>query len=99
MEDLFYISILVFAILIIIITFVTLPNVVGDERKRMIRTKAQAHAFSTMIFLLTYQAGRDFYSTFRGNDPYEAIPPFATLSGAAVIYIGSLLFFNRKYGK
>ena len=91
------ISILLIAAILIVITLVTLPNV-GDERKRMIKTKAQSFTFTIIIALLVLETGKDLYSIFGGNQSYEAKPPFALLSSAAVIYLISLLFFRRKYG-
>jgi hypothetical protein len=92
-----YISILLISAILIVITLVTLPNV-GDERKRMIKTKAQAFTFTIIITLLAIEAGKDMYSIFWGIEPYEAKHPFSLLSSAAVIYLSSLLFLRRKYG-
>ncbi|MBP3950248.1 hypothetical protein [Bacillus suaedae] len=92
-----YISILFISAILIVITVVSLPNV-GAERKRMIKTKAKSFTFTIIITLLVIEASKDLYSVFWGNEPYVAKPPFALLSGAAFIYLSSLLFFKRKYG-
>lgn len=93
----FYISILLGSVLLIITTFVTLPNV-GDERKKMIKTQAQSFSFTVIIMMLLIEAGRDIYSILWGTVPYEPKPAFALLTGAALIYLVSLLFYRRKYG-
>jgi hypothetical protein len=92
-----YISILLISTILIVITLVSLPNV-GDERRRMIKTKAQSFTFTIIITLLAIEASKDLYSIFWGNEPYVAKPPFALLGSAAFLYLGSLLFFRRKYG-
>jgi hypothetical protein len=91
------ISVVLISAILIIVTLVTLPNV-GDERKRMIKTKAQSSTFTIIIAMLVFETGKDLYSIFWGNQPYEAKPPFALLSSASFIYLISLLFYRRKYG-
>ena len=91
------ISVLIISAILIVITLVTLPNV-GDERKRMIKTKAQSFTFTIIIALLVLETGKDLYSIFWGSHPYEAKPPIGLLGSASAIYLVSLLFLRRKYG-
>ncbi|PYZ96767.1 hypothetical protein CR205_13850 [Alteribacter lacisalsi] len=92
-----YISILIFSAIVILITLVTLPNT-GDERKRLIRTKAQSYAFTIIVAVLLFDAARELYSIFTADSHFDGYSSFTLLGSASFIYLCALLYFRRRYG-
>lgn len=88
---------LALAVTLIVITFVTLLQL-GDERKNLIKMKAQSYTFAAMIFFVLIESGRYIYRSFWGDGSYEGINPFVFLTTISIIYLISLLVFKKKYG-
>jgi hypothetical protein len=87
-----FFSILGISAILIIITFVSLPQL-GDERKNLIKMKAQSYTFAVVIGYTLIQLFKNMY-----NSSYEGINPFTFLITISIIYLISLLFFRKKYG-
>ena len=87
-----FFSILGISAILIIITLVSLPQL-GDERKNLIKMKAQSYTFAVVIGYVLIQLFKNMY-----NSSYEGINPFTFLITISIIYLISLLFFRKKYG-
>ncbi|MEK3953774.1 hypothetical protein [Psychrobacillus sp. FSL K6-1464] len=78
--------------ILIIGTLVSLPQV-GDERKNLIKMKAQSYTFAVAMGYVLIQLFKNIY-----NGSNEGINPFTFLITISIIYLISLLFFRKKYG-
>ena len=78
--------------ILIIGTLVSLPQV-GDERKNLIKMKAQSYTFAVAMGYVLIQLIKNIY-----NGSNEGINPFTFLITISIIYLISLLFFRKKYG-
>jgi len=83
--------------LLIIVTLLSLPQL-GDERKNMIKMKAQSFTFTAIIGYALIEFGGNVYRTIWGSGFYEGINPFTFLVTFSLMYLMSLLFFKKKYG-
>src|SRR5699024_3614336 len=95
------IAFLVFLIscfILIIITLMSLPKL-GDERKEFIKIKAQSYTFTVVIGYALVEIGRSVYKNIWSDSSYPGINPFIFLVAISVIYLISLLFSKKKYGK
>ena len=92
-----FLSLLAIAVTLIVITLISLPKL-GDERKNLIKMKAQSYAFTVVIGYVLIEFGRNIYRTTWGNGSYEGMNPFVFLVVISVIYLISLLFTKKKYG-
>lgn len=92
-----FLSILVISVILIIITFISLPQL-GDERKNLIKMKAQSYTFVIVIFYFLFEIGSNIYKLFWGDGSYEGVNPFIFLTTISIIYLISLLVFKKKYG-
>ncbi len=88
---------LVLSLILIFFTISTLPQL-GDERKKLIKMKAQSYSFAVVIAVLVFEMGKKVYSAFWGSNTYEGISPFSFLLSICIIYLITLLFYKRKYG-
>lgn len=93
---LFFIILGISAILIIV-TLASLPQL-GDERKNLIRIRAQSFTFVVVIGYILIQLFKNIYVTTWKNGSYEGINPFTFLVTTSIVYLISLLFFKKKYG-
>ena len=73
-------------------TLVSLPQV-GDERKNLIKMKAQSYTFAVAMGYVLIQLFKNIY-----NGSNVGINPFTFLITISIIYLISLLFFRKKYG-
>ena len=80
------------SVILIIGTLVSLPQV-GDERKNLIKMKAQSYTFAVAMGYVLIQLFKNIY-----NGSNEGINPFIFLITISIIYLISLLFFRKKYG-
>lgn len=87
-----FFSILGISAILIIVTLVSLPQL-GDERKNLIKMKAQSYTFAVVIGYALIELFKNIY-----NGSYEGINPFTFLITTSIIYLSSLLFFKKKYG-
>ncbi|MEK4198054.1 hypothetical protein [Cytobacillus sp. FSL K6-0265] len=92
-----FFSLLALSLLLIFYTISTLPQL-GDERKKLIKMKAQSYSFAVVIVGLVIEMGEKVYSVFWGSNTYEGISPFSFLLSICIIYLITLLFYKRKYG-
>lgn len=93
---LLFFDVLVICVILIGITLITLPQL-GDERKNLIKLKAQSYAFTVVVGFMLIETGRNIYRTTWGSEPYEGINPFIFLNVISVIYLSALLFTKGKY--
>ncbi|MCD5324381.1 MULTISPECIES: hypothetical protein [Pontibacillus] len=72
----------------------------GDERRKFINTKAQSYAFIVVIGILILEVAESIYRTAQGESSYTGIgiSPIMFLTVVAVIYLGTLLVYRKKYG-
>lgn len=89
--------ILIIFVVLIGITLVSLPKL-GDERKNLIKMKAQSFTFTTIIGYALIEIGENIYRTTWGGGSYQGINPFTFLVTFSIAYLLSLLFFKKKYG-
>lgn len=92
-----FFGLLAISVILIIMTLVSLPKL-GDERKNLIKMKAQSYTFTIVIGYALIEFGRNIYRTTWGNGSYEGMNPFTFLVAISVIYLISLLFTKKKYG-
>jgi hypothetical protein len=92
-----FLSLLGISILLIIITLLSLPQL-GDERRNLIKMKAQSFTFTAIIGYVFLEFGGNIYRTIWGSGSYEGINPFTFLVTFSLMYLTSLLFFKKKYG-
>lgn len=90
-------SLLGISFLLIIVTLLSLLQL-GDERKDMIKMKAQSSTFTVIIAYALIEFGGNVYRTVWGSGSYEGINPFIFLVTFSLMYLMSLLFFKKKYG-
>lgn len=90
-------SLLGISFLLIIVTLLSLLQL-GDERKDMIKMKAQSSTFTVIIAYALIEFGGNVYRTVWGGGSYEGINPFIFLVTFSLMYLMSLLFFKKKYG-
>lgn len=98
--DWILIAILVFltiCVALVVVTLVTLPKL-GDERKNLVKMKAQAYTFTVVIVFVLIQIGENIYRITWGNGSYEGMNPLIFLLTISVVYLIALLFTKRKYG-
>jgi len=88
----FLFSILGISAILIIVTLVSLPQL-GDERKNLIKMKAQSYTFAVVMGYVLIQLFKNIY-----NGSNEGINPFIFLITISIIYLISLLFVRKKYG-
>ena len=89
--------VLVISVILIIMALVSLPQV-GDERKNLIKMKAQSYTFAAVIAYVLLQTFKNIYAIFQENGTYDGINPFTFLVAISIAYLGTLLFFKKKYG-
>lgn len=92
-----FLGLLAIAVTLIVVTLINLPKL-GDERKNLIKMKAQSYAFTVVIGYVLIEFGRNIYRTTWGNGSYKGMNPFIFLVAISVIYLISLLFTKKKYG-
>lgn len=92
----FYILLAIF-ILAIVFTLVSLPQL-GDERKDLIKMKAQSFTFTAIIGYVLLEFAGNIYREYWGKGSYEGINPLNFLIIFSIMYLVSLLFFKKKYG-
>ncbi|QGG47575.1 hypothetical protein [Heliorestis convoluta] len=92
-----FLSWLVICVVLIIATLVTLPQL-GDERKDLIKMKAQSYAFATVIFWLIFETGKSIYFTIWTDKTYTSIEPAALLIIISGMYLITLFYYKKKYG-
>jgi len=88
---------LLICLTLIVVTLVTLPKL-GDERKDLVKMKAQSYTFTVVIGFLLIQIGENVYRVNWGNGSYEGVNPFIFLLVISVFYLISLLITKKKYG-
>ena len=88
----FLFSILGISAILIIVTLISLPQL-GDERKNLIKMKAQSYTFAVVMGYVLIQLFKNIY-----NGSNEGINPFIFLITISIIYLISLLFVRKKYG-
>lgn len=79
----------------IIITLITLPNF-GDERNKLIKSKAQSVGFIAAIASLILESLKLYYAIFHDNE--YIVDLVNTLVSTSIIYLAALLYYRRKYG-
>lgn len=92
-----FLSLVGISMVLIIMTLLFLPQL-GDERKNLIKMKAQSFTFTAIIGYAFLEVGGNIYRTTSGNGSYEGINPFTFLVTFSLMYLSSLLFFKKKYG-
>ena len=101
MEDWMIITIffgaLALSVLLIVMTLSSLPQL-GDERKKLIKMKAQSYAFAFVIGSVFIQMVEMIYINGWTEGSYEGMNPFTFLVTTSLMYLFTLLFFKRKYG-
>lgn len=85
------------SVILIISTLVSLPQL-GDERKNLIKMKAQSYTFAIVIGYAIIELFKKIYINIWKDGSYEGINPFTFLITTSIIYLISLLFFRKKYG-
>lgn len=70
----------------------------GDERKNLIKMKAQSYSFAVVVFMMLINIFQNIYVTQWADGAYEGVNPFTFLVVISVVYLISLLFFKKKYG-
>ncbi|MEK5146739.1 DUF2178 domain-containing protein [Psychrobacillus sp. FSL K6-4615] len=83
--------------ILIISTLVSLPQL-GDERKNLVKMKAQSFTFAIVIGYVLIELFQKIYINIWKNGSYEGINPVTFLITTSIIYLSSLLFFRKKYG-
>lgn len=96
-------AIVVFVVVIgisVILVGLTLRSLakLGDERKELIKMKAQSSAFAGVIGWMVIEIGRNIYVTTWTNWDYAGLNPFIVLIVISALYSYFLLFFKKKYG-
>ena len=89
-------GILVISAILIIMTLVSLPHA-GDERKNLIKMKAQSYTFAAVIGFILLEFFKNIYVTVWRNETYDGMNPFTLLVAISIAYLGTLLFFKKKY--
>lgn len=92
-----FLGFLAISLILIVITLVSLPKL-GDERKNLIKMKAQSYAFAVVIGYTLLEIAEKAYIVFWGDGSYSGINPFTFLITTSIVYLISLLFFKKKYG-
>lgn len=92
-----FFSLLFISVTLIVIALASLPKF-GDERKNLIKMRAQSYTFTVVIGYILIKIGKNIYRTNWGNGSYEGINPFTFLLTFSVIYLIALLFTKKKYG-
>uniref|UniRef100_UPI00344B4989 hypothetical protein n=1 Tax=Carnobacterium TaxID=2747 RepID=UPI00344B4989 len=85
------------SVVLIILTLISLPKL-GDERKNLVKIKAQSSTFTVIIGYMMIEMGENIYKSVWGNGNYEGINPFVFLFVFSSFYLLSLLSFKKKYG-
>ncbi|MCJ7856163.1 hypothetical protein MUJ63_07555 [Lachnospiraceae bacterium NSJ-143] len=84
-------------ILIVFMLFSLSRN--GDERRKMILSKACSSTFYIMVGMLVLDIIYQFISFGAGrHGAYRGFNPFITLCVLAVVYTINLIYFKKKYG-
>lgn len=93
-------SIIVFLLIILALIFTTLYSLapLGDERKNLIRQKAEAKSFAVVIVFLLIEIGFMTYTNLATNQIYEGLNPLITLIVISVVYLITLLRTKMKHG-
>lgn len=94
---LMFFSIIGISVIAIVITLSSLVKL-GDERKDLIKMKAQSYSFVIIVFVLLIDIIQNIFVMFSGQGKFEDVDPFIFLTVISVIYLVSLLFFKKKYG-
>ncbi len=90
--------ILLLAVGVIIIMFVSLAKQ-GDERRKLIIEKASSKTFAVVIVYLLFCVAESIYNVIADNDlSPEGMNPFITLTVIAVVYAIALTYHKKKYG-
>lgn len=92
----FYILLAIF-VLAIVFTLISLPQL-GDERKNLIKMKAQSSTFAVIIVYVLLEFLENIYRGYWGKGAYEGINPLNFLIVFSIMYLISLLFFKKKHG-
>lgn len=92
-----FVVVIVISVILIGMTLVSLVKL-GDERKNMIKVKAQSYSFAVVVVMLLYNIFKNIYVTTWGNGTYEGVNAFSFLAAISIIYLISLLVFKKKYG-
>lgn len=92
-----FLGVLVACVVLICITLVTLPQL-GDERKNLIKMKAQSFSFAVVIIWMLFEIGESVYLTLWTESSYQGISPISFSVAISAAYLISLLFFKKKYG-
>lgn len=88
---------LVISVLLIGTTLASLPPL-GDERKNLIKMKAQSYTFAVVIGYMLVELFRKAYINLRTDGTYAGVNPFVFLVTVSIVYLVTLLFFKKKYG-
>jgi len=91
-----FLSVLGISLILISVTLISLPQL-GDERKNLIKMKAQSYTFVGVIGYALIEMVKNIYVTWK-NGSVEGINPFTFLVTISIVYLISLLFFKKKYG-
>lgn len=91
-----FLSVLGISVILIIVTLISLPQL-GDERKNLIKMKAQSYTFVGVIGYALIEMVKKIYVTWK-NGSSEGINPFTFLVTISSVYLISLLLFKKKYG-
>ena len=70
----------------------------GDERRRMIVSRASANTFFITVAYLCFRVGENLYRGIAQGLPAQGLDPFVTLSVLAILYAVQLLYFKRRFG-
>ena len=81
----------------IIITLVSLTQL-GDERKKLIKMKAQSFSFVVVFFMLLFHIAKSAYLALAKGDMDYGISPLPFLFTVSLIYLVALRTVKKKYG-
>ena len=92
-----FVVVTVISVILIGMTLISLVKL-GDERKNMIKVKAQSYSFAVVVVILLFNIFKNIYVTTWGNGIYEGVNAFSFLAAISIVYLISLLVFKKKYG-
>lgn len=92
-----FLTIFAICVALIVITLASLPQL-GDERKNLIKMKAQSYSFAIVVILLIIEMVESVYLTAWGKSSYDGMSPFSFLMAISVVYLVTLLNYKKKYG-
>ncbi|WOV83666.1 hypothetical protein PGH26_12350 [Sporosarcina jeotgali] len=83
--------------LAIILTLISLTKL-GDERKTLIKMKAQSFSFIVVFFMILIHIAKSAYMALAKGDLDYGITPLPFLFTVSLIYLVTLRTFKKKYG-